>query len=86
MRPLKIGDKVRHRNSDMEGIVAYSSFGLSINGFTYNESHGLVHFKTLGETRSVVEQYWKRVYKWKHDMLRYENERDTKNAKSSNTT
>lgn len=72
MRPLKIGDKVRHRESNAEGVVAYSRFGLSVNGFKYSEEHGLVHFKTLGEPRHVVEQHWKRVYKWKFDMLQYE--------------
>ncbi len=77
MRPLKIGDKVRHRESNMEGIIAWSSFGLSINGFTYNEEYGLVYFKTLGEPRELIEQYWKRVYKWKYDMLRYESEKES---------
>ena len=72
MRPLKIGDKVRHRETNAEGVVAYSRFGLSVNGFRYDEEHGLVHTKTLGEPRHVVEQYWKRVYKWKFDMLKYE--------------
>lgn len=76
MRPLKIGDKVRHRESNMEGYVAYSSFGLSINGFKYDEKHGLVHFKTLGDCRNEVEKYWKRVYKWKYDMLKYEQENE----------
>ena len=72
MRPLKIGDKVRHIDSNLEGYVAWSSFGLSVNGFVYDEEHGLVHFKTLGEPRSVLEQHWKRVYKFKYDMLKYE--------------
>lgn len=72
MRPLKIGDKVRHRESNAEGYVAWSRFGLSVNGFRYDEEHGLVHCKTLGEPRSAVEQRWKRVYKFKYDMLKYE--------------
>lgn len=71
---LKIGDKVRHVESDMEGHVAYSSFGLSVNGFTYSDEYGLVHFKTLGEPRETIEKYWKRVYKFKYDMKRYEDE------------
>lgn len=76
MRKLKIGDKVRHRESNVEGVVAYSTFGLSVNGFKHHEEHGLIHFSTLGGTSEEVEKYWKRVYKWKHDMLRYENERE----------
>lgn len=80
-RPLKIGDKVRHRKSNVEGVVTYSTFGLSINGFKYYEEHGLVRFSTLGGASEEVEKYWKRVYKWKYDMLRYENEREgTQNA------
>lgn len=70
---LKIGDKVRHKESNMEGYVAYSSFGLSINGITYDEC-GHCHFKTLGEPREGIEQLWKRVYKFKYDMQRYEEE------------
>ena len=77
MRQLKIGDKVRHRDSNLEGYVAWSSFGLSINGFRYDKEHGLVHFKTLGEPRSIVEQYWKRIYKFKYDMLKYEQSKNT---------
>lgn len=77
-RRLKIGDKVRHRDSNAEGLVTYSRFGLSVNGFRYDEEHGLVHFKTLGATREEVEQNWKRVYKWKYDMLRYEQEKEVK--------
>lgn len=72
-RPLKIGDKVRHRESNMEGYVAYSSFGLSVNCWKY-DGDTLIHVKTLGATREEVEKYWKRVYKWKYDMLRYEKE------------
>lgn len=74
-RPLKIGDKVRHIESNAEGVVAWSSFGLSVNGFRYDEEHGLIHFGTQGEPREVIEQDWKRVYKWKYDMLRYEQEK-----------
>lgn len=72
MRPLKIGDKVRHRENNSEGYVAYSSFGLSVNGFTYNDEYGKCHFKTLGEPREEVEKYWKRVYKFRYDMKQYE--------------
>jgi len=78
VRPLKFGDKVRHRESNMEGYVTWSSFGFSVNGFRYDEVHGLVHFGTLGESREEVERHWKRVYKWKYDMLRYEQENEIK--------
>lgn len=74
MRPLKIGDKVRHKETNAEGVVAWSNFGLSVNGFCYDAEQRLTHFKTLGEPREEVEKHWKRVYKWKFDMLRYENE------------
>lgn len=74
-RGLKIGDKVRHKESNAEGVVAYSSFGLSVNGVTYDKEDNLVHYKTLGMPKEEVESEWKRVYKWKYDMLRYENEK-----------
>ena len=73
-RGLKIGDKVRHRETNMEGIVAYSTFGLSVNSFVY-ENDELWHVKTRGAPREEVEKEWKRVYKWKYNMLRYENEK-----------
>lgn len=71
---LKIGDKVRHKESNMEGYVAYSSFGLSVNGRVYKDEYGWCHFKTQGEPREEVEKYWKRIYKFKYDMKRYEEE------------
>lgn len=79
MKPLKIGNKVRHVESNMEGYVRYSSFGLSVNGFKYDDAYGLVHFKTLGEPRSEVEKHWKRIYKFKYDMKRYEEEQNESN-------
>lgn len=75
MRPLKIGDKVRHKETNVEGHIAYSRFGLSVNGFKYDAEWGLVHFKTLGASRAEVEAEWKRVYKFKYDMLKYEQEK-----------
>lgn len=77
-RPLKIGDKVRHTDTNMEGYVVYSSFGLSVNCYAYHDDE-LIHISTQGVPREEVEKYWKRVYKWKHNMLRYELEREKQN-------
>ncbi|MFJ7982393.1 hypothetical protein ACIQ1D_19205 [Lysinibacillus xylanilyticus] len=81
-RHLKIGDKVRHIESNMEGHVAYSSFGLSVNGWIY-EGDELIHVKTLGMAREELGKQWKRVYKWKYDMLRYEQERVKRNENTN---
>lgn len=81
VRPLKIVDKVRNITNNTEGYIAYSTFGLSINGFSYSDGENgeqLYHFGTLGAPREVVESEWKRIYKWKYNMLRYEQEKQTK--------
>lgn len=76
MRKLKIGDKVRHCENNLEGYVAYSTFGLSVNGFIY-EDNSLIHVKTLGMPEHELREMFKRVYKFKYDMLRYEEEKIT---------
>ena len=70
---LKIGDKVRHIHDNTEGRLTYSSFGASICGFTYHDEQGWYHFQTIGQPIENYESEWKRIYKYKYDMARWEN-------------
>lgn len=62
---FKIGKKVRHKTKRMEGYIVYSSFGVSVNGFYY-ENGELMRFHTLGMTLEDLKSNWKRVYKFKY--------------------
>lgn len=69
---LKLGNKVRNIHDNSEGYLVYSSSGASVSGITYQEDDTLCHFQTLGCPISTYEADWKRVYKFKYDMKRYE--------------
>lgn len=66
--PLKIGNKVRNKHDNTEGVLVYSSFGASISGFNIDEEGNRYHFQTLGRPISEYEDDWKRIYKFKYNM------------------
>lgn len=68
---LKIGDKVRNIHDNSEGILAYSSSGASVTGWTQDEDGNKMHFQTLGVPVYEYEEDWKRVYKFKYDMKEF---------------
>lgn len=61
----RIGKKVRHRTKRMEGYITYSMFGVSVNGFYYEDGE-LRRFHTLSMTLDELKRDWKRIYKFKY--------------------
>lgn len=55
---LKIGDKVISSDGKVEGEVVYSTFGVSVTGWTHTEDGKKVHFQTIGEPIEEVSKHW----------------------------
>jgi hypothetical protein len=53
---MKVGDKVKHKESGIVGEVAWSSFGFSIHWHTEKGFH-----KTLGTDAKEILEHWELI-------------------------